>query len=197
MKFRTTGILLLVFVVLLGYVYFFELHKKPAETPTDKSTWILTLGADDVQRLTVNDQGNTIVLARSGDIWSIGDVGGEEADATRVSSITASLVNLQATRVLTDTAEGLAAYGLEPPVLTVTVGLSGTQEMLYIGNKNVQGTQYYLQRKGQSPVYLVYAALVDDLKLLVSEPPFKPTPTPAVEPTAPPAGVAPATTPKP
>ena len=197
MKFRSTGILLIVFAVLLGYVYFFELHKKPAEAPVDTSTWILTLGNEDIQRLTITDQGNSIVLARSGDIWSIGDVGGQQADPTRVNSVLTSLVDLKATRVLTDTSDGLAAYGLEKPALSVTVGLSGTQEILSFGDKNIQGSQYYMQRKGKATVYLIYSALIDDLKRMVSEPPVMPSPTPVADQTAPPAGVAPAATPKP
>jgi len=205
-KFRTTAILLLVFVALIGYVYLVELNKKPAETPVDKSTWVLTLGRDDVQELRVADGDKSIVLARSGDAWYLGAVGGEEADATRVGNIVVSLVNLRSSRVLTGTMEGLAAYGLENPTMTVTLVLqAGTQEVLLIGGKNPQGSSYYVQRKGYDPIHLIYTSLVDDLRKLVSEPPYKPTPTPeptptpgsASEGTPAPATLAPAVTPTP
>ena len=183
MRFRTTGVLLVIFVVLAGYVFFFERNKKPAETPTDKSTWILTLAQEDVQQLAVTDQGTTAIVARGGDnLWYVGGVGGQEADATRVDTLIASLVDLKSARTLTQTTESLAAFGLEPPAITVTVGLSGTQqEVLFVGDKNPQGSQYYMQHKGQTPIYLVYSAVVDDLKGLVSNPPYKPTATPAPE----------------
>jgi hypothetical protein len=184
MKFRTTGILLVVFVLLAGYVFLVEMKKQPAATPVDKSTWILTLASDDVQKLMVTDAGQTMTLARDAGEWYIGDVGGELADAGRVGMVVDSLVDLRAARVLTQTSESLAAFGLENPAMTVVVVLSGGQETLWIGAKNPQGSQYYVQRKGQTPIYLVYASTVDDLKLLVSEPPVQPTPTPGITPTS-------------
>jgi len=186
-KFRTTGILLIVFVLLMGYVYVWELNKfglkKTSEPAVDKSTWVLTLGKDDVQELRVQDGEQSIVLARSGESWSIGAIGGEEADAVRVNSIVNSLVDLRSTRVLTQTAEDISAFGLDNPKVLVTVGLEGgKQEVLHIGNKTIQGTGYYVQRKGYDPIYIIASYLVDDLKRLVSEPPHKPTPTPAPTP---------------
>jgi hypothetical protein len=196
MKFRTTGLLLVIFVVLIGYVYFVELRKKPADQPVDKSTWVLTLAQDDVQQLNVNDQGNSVLLFRSGDQWQIGAIGGSEADAARVNSVIASLVELRSSRVLTQTAEGLAAYGLEKPGMTVTLVVSEQQQdVLLIGNKNPGGSAYYVQKRGQTPVHLVYSALVDDLKRLVSEPPYKPTPTPESVGTPAPGTVEPARSP--
>ena len=193
MRFRTTGVLLVIFVLLAGYVYFFELHKKPPETPVDKSTWVLTLSKDDVQQLTVTDKSGSVALARGDNgAWFIGSVGGDEADATRVGTIVDSLVDLRAARTLTQTAESLATYGLENPAVTVTLGLSDNrQEVLYIGDKNVQGTSYYVQHKGQSPVYLVYASLIEDLQKLITNPPYKPTPTAQPSPSVSPATVAP------
>jgi len=197
MKFRTTGILLLVFALLAAYVFFVEMKKQPAVTPVDQSTWILTLAKDDVQQISVTDGGQTTLVALSEGAWYVGGVGGQEADPTRMESLVASLVDLKATRVLTETAESLASYGLESPPVSVTLGLAdGKQEVLAIGNKNPQGSQYYMQRKGKSPVYMVYSYLVDDVRQVVSAPPYKPTPTPAPETTAAPAAatVAPAGT---
>lgn len=186
MRFRTTAILLIVFALLAGYVFFVELKKAPAATPEDTSTWVLTLANDDVQKLTLEKSGSTLVLARSGDVWFIGNAGGTEADSTRVGSIVSSLVDLRSARVLTNTTESLAAFGLDKPALTVTLGLQDNkQEVLYIGAKNPQGSQYYLQKKDAAPIHLVYASLVDDLTGLLANPPLKPTPTVAPSPTSP------------
>lgn len=177
MKFRSTGILLLVFAALAGYLYFFELKKMPSEEPVDKSTWVLTLSQDDVQQLTVTYQGKTGAFVKTDGVWHLGAVDGAEADATLLDSVVVSLVDLKATRVLTQSVESLATYGLEPPAMTVVLGLAGGgQEVLLAGDKNLQGTQYYVVHKGNAPVYLVYEALVNDLRELVANPPYKPTP---------------------
>jgi hypothetical protein len=189
MRLRNTGILLLVFLALLGYVYFVEMRKSPAAAPVDKSTWVLTIAADDVQSLNINDRGQSISFNRSGDTWYVGEAGGNKADAGEVGGMVASLANLQATRALTQT-DALSSYGLDKPAMTVVLGLtSGQQEQLAFGDKNLQGTQYYVLKKGAAPVYLVYSALGDDLRNLVSNPPFQQA--------EPPASPAPATTPKP
>lgn len=188
MTFRTTVVLLLVFVVLAGYVFFVEMKKQPPVTPVDQGTWILTLADEDVQQLTVTDNGQSTLLAFGDGAWYVGGVGGQAADATRVRALVASLVDLRASRVLTETAESLESYGLANPATSVTLGLSdGRQEALLIGNKNPQGTQYYVQRRGKAPVYMIYSYLVDDLKQIVSAPPYAPTPTPAPETDATPA----------
>jgi len=180
MKFRSTGLLLLVFVLLLGYVYFVELKKPAAVAPVDKSAWVLTLSQDDVQQLAVTYQGQSATYVKADGAWHMGALDGVEADATQVDSVVLSLVNLQATRVLTQSLEALSTYGLEKPPLTVTLGLAnGGQDVLFFGDKNPTGTQYYVVHKGSDPVFLVYAALADDLRNLVLSPPYKPTPVPA------------------
>lgn len=179
MKFRTTAILLAVFAVLVGYVYFVELRKKPATSTVDKSTWVLTAGEEDVQELQMTDAGASLHLVRGDDqTWYIDRLGGELADQARTGLAVNSLVSMVASRVLTDTS-ALADYGLASPPMVVTVTLpEGKQEVVNIGAKNPQGNAYYVQRKGQPKIYLIYTSVVDDVKNLVANP-YPPTPTPA------------------
>ena len=108
-----------------------------------------------MQGLTVNDQGKTIALVKNNGVWYIGDAGGQEADGIHVGTVVDSLVNLQATRVLTDTAEALSAYGLEQPPTSIVLSLPNNQlQTLTIGSKNPDGSLYYLQKKGDAKVYL-------------------------------------------
>ena len=177
MRFRSTGILLVVFALLAGYVFFVELKKAPSTAPTDKSTWVLTLGLDDVQQLAVTNQGKTATFVKADSVWHMGAADGAEADATRLDSVLLSLVDLKATRALTQSVESLATYGLESPAMSVVLGLaSGGQDVLFFGDRNPAGTQYYVVHKGRDPIFLVYAALADDLSALVANPPYKARP---------------------
>jgi len=180
MKFRNTAILLVILAI-LAVVVVWETRRGPAdESPQEKAKWVFTLGRDDVGELEVKDGDQSVYLARGGmGDWFIGAIGGPPADTARVNSLLDSLVNLKSTRLITDTSAGLAAFGLDNPPMQVRLGLSeGKKEVLLIGSKNPQGSTCYAQRQGSPNVYLVSTSLVDDLKKLVSEPPYKPTPTP-------------------
>ena len=184
MKFRNTAILLVILAILAG-VAVWETRRGPAgESPQEKAKLVFTLGRDDVGELEVKDGDQAVYLARGGiGDWFIGAIGGPPADTARVNSLLDSLVNLKSTRLITDTSVGLAAFGLDNPPVQVRLGLAeGKKEVLLIGNKNPQGTSYYAQRQGGPNVYLVGTSLVDDLKKLVSEPPYKPTPASPPEP---------------
>ncbi len=198
MRFRTTGILLVIFAILAGVVLL-DNHRKPSQTAQAPVTWVLTLSQDDVQELDVTDNGQSAVLVKKADnTWALDSAAGPDADSTRVGALVASLVDLRATRVMTDTAEGLAGYGLENPGTTIVLKLAnGQQETLSVGNRNLQGAQYYVQHKGQTPVYMVDQQAIGDSKSLVSNPAYKPTPEPAADQTPAPGTVAPAATPKP
>jgi hypothetical protein len=194
MKFRNTAILLVI-LALLAVVAVWETHRGPAgESPQEKAKWVFTLSRDDVGEFEVKDGSQSIYLALGGmGDWFIGAIDGPPADTARVNSLLDSVVNLKSTRVITDTSVGLAAFGLDNPPVEVRLGLTeGKKEVLLIGNKNPQGISYYAQRQGSPNVYLISTSLVDDLKKLVSEPPYRPTPTSPPEP-----GGTPAVTPTP
>ncbi len=181
MKFRNTAILLVI-LALLAVVAVWETRRGPAgESPQEKAKWVFTLGRDDVDDIEIKDGNQSVFLARGGTgDWFIGAIGGAPADTARINSVLDSVVNLKSTRVLTDTSTGLAAFGLDNPPVQVRLGLAeGKKEVLLIGNKNPQGTSYYAQRQGGPNVYLISTSLVDDLKKLVSEPPYQPTATPS------------------
>ena len=179
MKFRNTAILLVILAI-LAVVVVWETRRGPAgESPQEKAKWVFTLGRDDVSELEVKDGDQSVYLARGGmGDWFIGAIGGPPADTARINGLLDSVVNLKSTRVITDTSVGLAAFGLDNPPVQVRLGLTeGKKEVLLIGNKNPQETSYYAQRQGSPNVYLISTSLVDDLKKLVSEPPYSPTPT--------------------
>jgi hypothetical protein len=184
MKFRNTAILLVILAI-LAVVAVWETHRGPAgESPQEKAKWVFTLGRDDVSEFEVKDGSQSVFMARGGTgDWFIGAIGGPPADTARINSVLDSVVSLKSTRVITDTSVGLAAFGLDNPPVQARLGLGeGKNEVLFIGNENPQGTSYYAQRQGSPNVYLISTSLVDDLKKLVSEPPYRPTPTPPPEP---------------
>jgi hypothetical protein len=184
-KLRHTLILVVVFALLAGYVYFFEIKtEKGEEKEEPKTTQVFDLVADDVVELTVKGSEGTARLSRvEGQPWQIEEPIQEEADDVRVTSLVNRLAKLTASRTLTETGD-LATYGLAESQLTAKLETKNNQvETLSAGDKNPQGSSYYVQKKGDENIYLVYASIVDDLKRLITEPPKKPTPTPTFTPT--------------
>jgi len=189
MKLRNTLILVAIFALLAGYVYFVEMQKPAEDTQAkEKEKYVFTLVMDDVSTLQVKDGDKSVYLVKdSAGKWYIGGIGAAEADASRMDSIISSLTNLRASRIITDVSAGLAMYGLEKPAMEVNLNIGGGSaqvETLLVGDKTPQGYNYYAQRKGSNALYLVPEYLIGDLKGLVSNPPYAPTPTPAPEATA-------------
>ena len=180
MNFRNTLLLVLVFGILAGYVYFVEMQK-PAEDlqAADKEKYVFTLGQDDLQSLQIKDGDKSVFLVKdAAGKWYVGGVGAAEADVTQMSSVLAGLTDLRASRVITDVSAGLAVYGLEKPGLEANMQVSAEKtESLLVGDKTPQGSTYYAQKKGSPNIYLVPEYLVVELKGLVSNPPYMPTPT--------------------
>jgi hypothetical protein len=182
MKLQNTLVLVAVFAALAGYVYFVEMPKPANDTSVEsKEKYVFTLAAEDVENLQIKDGDNSVFLAKDASgHWWVGGVGsaGGAVDEYRLTDVLASLTDLRASRIITDTSAGLAVYGLEKPTAEANMLLAGdVTESLLVGDKTPQGSAYYAQKKGTTPIYLVPEYLVSDLRRLVSEPPYAPTPT--------------------
>ena len=183
MNFRNTAILVAVFAVLAGYVYFVEMAKPPVDSAAqDKDKYVFTLGVDDLTALEIKDGDKSVFLVKdAAGNWYVGGLGSAKADLGQMGSVLSGLTDLRASRVITDLSAGLATYGLEKPQMEANMQVTGDRtESLLVGDKAPQGANYYAQRKGVQAIYLVPDYLVTGLKGLVASPPYLPTPTAAV-----------------
>jgi hypothetical protein len=184
---RYTLILLVVLGALVAYTYFTEFRKdeeEEAPSPLSDQPIVFDLAEEEIVSLKVTtDEGQVTELKHEGEAWVMVTPASEEVDETRVSSLVRRLADLKASRVITQTAD-IAQYGLITGTLTADITLSdGTTHELLVGETNPAGAAYYALADGnQDSVYLLFSGIVDDLKRLVSEPPYPPTPTPTVEP---------------
>jgi hypothetical protein len=183
MSVRNTAILVAVFALLAGYVYFVEMAKPPvSSTAQDTEKFVFTLGVDDLTALEIKDGDTSVFLVKDAvGTWYVGGVGSAAADPAQMDNLLYQLTDLRASRVITDLSAGLAMYGLETPRLEANLQVSGNRtESLLVGDKAPQGAVYYAQRKGVQAIYLVPDYLVTGLKGVVASPPYMPTPTAAV-----------------
>lgn len=191
MKPRNTLIVVGLFALLLGYVYFVELNKTPeqlgAPTPAARQ-YIFQLAARDAQSLEVRDlrDGREVKTVRFENGWRIVKPIEKAADNFKVDSALDQVVTLQANRVLTNVTD-LAPFGFITATLEVRVVMSDTTPYaITIGDKTPDGSNYYAVYTGsKQPVFIVSTFSLDGLKAWLETPPYEPTPTPTFTPTPP------------
>ncbi len=186
---RITLIVVALFALLFGYVYFVELNKTPEQlgTPTPvPQPQVFQFNANDVKSIEVRDLRAPRVtkLTRTETGWTIESPVQKAADSPIVDSTVGQLTSLQATRVLTNVTD-LAPYGFVTATLEARLIMSNTTPYaLTIGSKTPDGSGYYAVYTGdKSKVFIVSSGTVTTLTGWLDTPPVEPTPTPPVSPT--------------
>src|SRR4030065_631286 len=185
---RSTWILLLILVALIGFTWLFQRYQKDKAdnkatvTPTVPLSDLYALDGTEVNHIKIADSsGNQIEVYRdiSTDQWAIADIPVEKADSFQIESISGQLFALQAQETLTDTPP-LESIGLVTPTYTITMTtLDGAQLITYVGSPTPIGSGYYC-RVGTGQVVIIDKLVMDDIVNLLTNPPLLPTPTPEV-----------------
>ena len=186
MRYRNTLILLVVLAALAAYVFIVEKPFAPQATPEDDYPTpipsVLVFAADQatVVRLSRRDTEQLTELRLGDDgIWRITAPVEEEADAPQVTRLVDTLASLRPSRVLTGTAESLADYELDPPLLRADVKLSsGEAVWVALGATNPSSSGRYGRVSGDERVFLMPYYVGSDIERYLNAPPVKPTATP-------------------
>lgn len=186
---RITLIFVLVLVVLAGYVYLFELSDEADDAATtDIQIYGMAYGEYDVVELDIVGPQGTARFARTNETftrdWQMLQptaLAPDQLDQVRVNGAASRLARLTAGQVITNVTD-LASYGLDPPVLTVTLTISDGQKItLSTGDETpVDNNRYLLTGTDNQSVYVVFGLAVDDLYRLLVAPPLAPMPLPTV-----------------
>ena len=186
---RYTGTVIMVGVFALLAVALFALTQNqnlgvvnPTPLPTPAPiVWDLSAGT--TQGLVVQSPTQTVALQIVNNQWQLTAPTNEPASQFQVGAAADQAKNLQAQQVITAPAD-LAQYGLNSPVLTITLVISGvtpTDNRLLVGGNTIDGGSYYVQVAGKPEVYTVLNTLIEQLRSWLTTPPkAEPTPTPLV-----------------
>lgn len=196
MNYRTTIVLLVIFAVLGGYVYWSGRNQSAdtaseSGTPTPTEVAVLRVNATDVSAVVVRDKaGKQVRAERNGNSWKLTAPQAEPADAAQVSALADGVAALSATRIITPTSQDLEPFGLAAPGYTVEL-LKGTTPLaeLKLGAKNPDGSATYVQRGDSPTIYLSSDPILATATSWLTTPPIQPTPLPTLpltmQPTAP------------
>ncbi len=186
-EYRGTLILLLLLAVLGAFVYYYEARGSADAEGPEKEAQIFTLNEGDIKTVNLRDGEKTVALALDdAGTWQVVGPPSQPADEWAVTTLLWRLANLSADRVVADTVEDPASFGLDKPQIELRLGLAdGKEETLYVGNENPRGTGSYARKAGAETLYLINASLVSDLRKLSAQPAqATPTPQSALTPTA-------------
>jgi hypothetical protein len=185
---RSTLILLVVFVILVGFAWILQHNQTNTQesaatmTPTTIVAYLYNLGGKQVDSINIFDtSGNQIEYYLDPTIgsWVVRDLPIEQADSFQIESIAGRLFALQAVETLVE-APPLDSIGLATPTYTINMTTTdGGQLVTYVGAITPIGSGYYV-KVGSDKIVIVDKVIMDDVLSLLTNPPFSPTATPVV-----------------
>ena len=168
MNFKTTLIILIVFV-LLGGIYFFFGRPSPdaeqSQTDQQKIREVYTLSKDEIRqiRLSFKDESyQSLTLAKNGDgIWQLRAPFTADADPPKINEMLQDLLEKKVKQTLE--AEDLTQYGLQPPNIQIELWTAGETpaKTFLIGDRTVNYS-VYTKEQSESHIFLIESSALDD-----------------------------------
>lgn len=156
MKFRTTLILFVIFILLLAAVYFFEFRDRSEENGEDK---LVSVASDDINKIIFRKDEQTIQFHREEEEWLIADPIEAKADKYEVDRLADDFSNLRIERVVEEAPSDLEKYGI--PLKEVELYYKGQNEpvKILIGMENPLDNTFFAKRGDETKVVLIPSSL--------------------------------------
>lgn len=162
MKNRGLLVAVVLLALLAGGLYWSNKKQKAeaAKPSTDTSLKILTVPEDQIREVRLKKTGADTTVLRKGDDgkWQIVEPKPLRADQDSVTSLVNSLASLNGDKLVEEKAADLSAYGLNTPILDVTVvKKDGKSQDVYIGDDTPTGSGAYVKLASDPRVYTIYS----------------------------------------
>lgn len=150
-----------VFLVLIAAFIGVRLAKsagsQEAETGAEAGEILLMLEPEEVSRIEITYQSQTLALVRDGEAWVPQDHPALALNQTYPESLLHALSPLRAVRGLGEAEK--SDFGLDPAACRVRVTAGGSVFALDIGSYNAANSSYYVAMDGENEVWLVSSAV--------------------------------------
>ncbi len=170
MKLKTNVAIGTVFLVLLAFVYFYEIKGgEERRQAAEKSKQLFVFQDDDAQRLELLRGDDALVLDKGTGGWNLSAPMTDGADQEAVERYLRNLRECEREKVVVDsaaaTAEQAAQYGLDAPRLKVRLQTEdGTEQVVAFGADSPTDRFAYAQLQGDNPeIFVVRAWRFDNL----------------------------------
>jgi hypothetical protein len=179
---RSTWIVLVIFLALVGLLFYLNQRESPAEgaevTPTETVEYLFSETAGLPTSIDIEAKsGERVAIERNeAGEWVLKQPIETEANQ---GSAEAAASQLSALRVLSRPEVAPDDAGLGEPSYVMTVKLTGgTEEVVRIGDLTPTSSGFYTNINGSEEVLIVDKTSLDSLLTLVTSPPYAETPTP-------------------
>jgi hypothetical protein len=174
---RRTIILVLVFMVLLASVVFWQRSKQAADEAAEPTAPVLPAVFDFTQDQIDNmqltgPQGKLLDLARNADrSWVLNYPPVAVTDSSAVEAALSSIITSRPVSILAEIS-GMADLGLQPAEYNIVMNLAdGRQVVTAIGKKTPTGSGYYLLTSSGRKIFVVSSAAIEPLLAFFDAPP--------------------------
>jgi len=153
MKFKTTLILLVVFLALLAFILLFNVKDVGKEKPGDK---LVDLSSKDIERIVFKTGEETVTFKREGeDEWLISEPIEAKADKYEVDRIANDFSSLGIDRVVEEEPSDLEKYGI--PKEEISLYFKGKEEpiKILVGMENPLDQKFFAKREDETRVVLI------------------------------------------
>ena len=175
---RTTLILMLTALALVGFVYLYEIQgtQKQIEIQ-DKQKQVFDFESEQIQTITIKQNSETLTLKIDEEAeektWNIIAPLETKADLQTVEFLLNEITNLKSDRSITTSVSQLSEYGLEKPEITVEIKLKdGKISRLFLGQPDFNGNFIYsqLEPEKESPEEVFILLLSVNFKNVLTKP---------------------------
>jgi hypothetical protein len=184
---RSTVIVLIIFLALVGLVLYLNQREPKAEeanaTPTATVEFLFSENDGLPTRIDIrNKAGEQVAIARNeAGVWVLEQPIKSDADQASAEAAASQVTSL---RIVSKPEVDPEAAGLVQPSYTLTVEMtSGTKKSVRIGDLTPTGSGYYARIDDSNKTLIISQTGLDALLTLLKSPPYlEPTPTPTTIP---------------
>jgi hypothetical protein len=133
-------------------------NRKPFDLRDKK---ILKFDRDKADSLILAKGPDTIEMARSGSEWKVVRPVASRSDYSAIEGFLTRLSSSNMSKLVEENPKDLAAYGLDKPAMTVTIGAGSAKTVLEVGK--TEGDQTFAKDASRSMVFTVDTTLQGDL----------------------------------
>jgi hypothetical protein len=184
MNWKQPLILFLILAALGAWYFYYEIHEPQRKQflLTESSRFLPGTTADDLQRISVrripmipytaevpDELGYHIDIVRIDGDWMLVEPVRSQCDQTIVNAVGNRFAQLKHVRMLVESPDTLATFGLDNPSFILTLNTDSERVVCFFGDRNPSGDAYYVMLEEKNAVYLVADDIHDDLILMARD----------------------------
>ncbi len=156
MSYKRTVTLIIVFSMVAGFFYVYEIRGSKVRIETERAEkLLLSLNPDDTAKMALRRPDEVIALEKIDGTWTIIDPITAPADESTLEQILNALAELKYERDIGAQKE-LQQFGLDKPILNVEIeGVSGNLGKLLFGGPTPDGSKFYVMLADREQVFTV------------------------------------------